>query len=233
MRPKLQYMSTGAAVVELQTRLNLLMPTAFPLLKVDGKFGDKTLTRVKQFQGSRALVRDGIVGAKTWAAIDGQAPPPGGPQPKAGPPAPPTLPGWDYLFPLVHSGALMYCTHGTDQRGIKVNPPTRPANVWDHKAVTNIPPFGGCYSLANPSVAKANQAFQEAQGPLGPLYKPWEPGEKKKYAQAPIPGACSPLVIAGWKGTKRLEMVGTPPQRALDKTCKADCSYGGVIKFVT
>ena len=232
MKPKLQYLSTGAAVTELQMKLNMLMPAVLPPLMVDGKYGHKTVARVKQFQATRGLVKDGIVGAKTWAAIDGQTPP-GGPQPSAGPPVPPSLPGWDYAFPLAHNGDQMFCTHGTETRGIKVVPPSRPANVRDHKALTNMPPFGGCYSMNNPAVAARNQAYQDAQGALAPLSKPWQPGEKKKYAQAPVPAACSPLVIEGWKGAKRLEMVGTPPARALDKTCRANCSYGGVIKFVS
>jgi peptidoglycan hydrolase-like protein with peptidoglycan-binding domain len=232
MRPKLQYLSTGDAVVELQTKLNVLLPAALPPLEVDGIFGDMTLARVKQFQTTRGLIRDGVVGAKTWAAIDGQTPPES-PPPEPGTPATPDLPGWDLFFPLVCSGDMVFCTHGTETRGIKVSPPNRPANVLDNKAITNIPPFGGCLSLDNPAVRKANEAFQDAQGPLGPLYKPWEPGEKKKYGHGPVPAACSPLLLSAWKGAKRLEKVGTPPQRVLDRTCRLGCSWGGVIKFVT
>ena len=71
MKPKLQYFSHGPFVVELQTKLNVLMPGALPPLKVDGVYGDRTVARVKQFQKSRGLIPDGVVGAQTWAAVDG------------------------------------------------------------------------------------------------------------------------------------------------------------------
>lgn len=37
----------------------------------DGDFGSKTLTAVKNFQKAKGLKQDGVVGAKTWAAILG------------------------------------------------------------------------------------------------------------------------------------------------------------------
>jgi hypothetical protein len=39
-------------------------------LKVDGIFGNNTLSAVKSFQKSRGLVVDGVVGPKTWGALD-------------------------------------------------------------------------------------------------------------------------------------------------------------------
>ena len=41
-------------------------------LEIDGVFGRITLECVKSFQGSNSLVRDGIVGPLTWAAIGGE-----------------------------------------------------------------------------------------------------------------------------------------------------------------
>ena len=52
--------SKGEDVKTLQKALNI---------KVDGDFGTKTETAVKEFQKSKGLVADGIVGKKTWEAL--------------------------------------------------------------------------------------------------------------------------------------------------------------------
>lgn len=68
--------STGSLVKVVQQRLGGLA--------VDGVFGARTTTAVKALQGRKGLVKDGIVGPVTWAALGGF---PGG---TAGPtPAPP------------------------------------------------------------------------------------------------------------------------------------------------
>lgn len=64
-RPTLRRGSTGAAVKELQSLLNL---------SADGAFGAKTEAAVKAFQSARGLTSDGIVGAATWGALLGGAP---------------------------------------------------------------------------------------------------------------------------------------------------------------
>lgn len=45
---------------------------------VDGRFGDGTENAVRQFQTSKGLMADGIVGQQTWAALGfkGQVPHP-------------------------------------------------------------------------------------------------------------------------------------------------------------
>lgn len=43
----------------------------------DGKYGAKTLAAVKSFQGSNGLTQDGIVGPRTWQALEEAAPEPG------------------------------------------------------------------------------------------------------------------------------------------------------------
>jgi peptidoglycan hydrolase-like protein with peptidoglycan-binding domain len=55
--------SRGDAVVALQRALGGLT--------ADGVFGPATDTRVKQFQRSKELVADGVVGRQTWAALIG------------------------------------------------------------------------------------------------------------------------------------------------------------------
>ena len=52
--------SKGEEVKVLQKALNIT---------VDGDFGTKTETAVKEFQKSKGLVADGIVGKKTWEAL--------------------------------------------------------------------------------------------------------------------------------------------------------------------
>lgn len=63
--PILQKGSTGAAVTRLQRTLRAAGYT----ISVDGVFGDGTRTQAIAYQKSRGLTGDGIVGAKTWAAM--------------------------------------------------------------------------------------------------------------------------------------------------------------------
>ncbi len=100
MRPTLYIGSSGAAVVQLQTLLNR-GSSNFPKLRVDGSFGPLTRARVVEFQVSKGLAPDGIVGPITWAALEGQSqagpgapvpPAPGAPPPGATPPGPASPP---------------------------------------------------------------------------------------------------------------------------------------------
>jgi spore germination cell wall hydrolase CwlJ-like protein len=61
-RPTLRVGATGPLVEELQRRLGV---------DVDGEFGPKTETAVRQFQREHRLDPDGIVGQRTWAAVIG------------------------------------------------------------------------------------------------------------------------------------------------------------------
>jgi len=90
-KPMLRRGSRGATVVELQ---NLMTQAGFPL-QADGIFGSNTDTAVRNFQRSRGLSVDGIVGPNTWAALlGGSRTPVASPRPTY-PPVPPgsgTLP---------------------------------------------------------------------------------------------------------------------------------------------
>ena len=68
IHPTLRKGDKGADVANLQ---KLLMQAGYALPKygADGDFGDECLSAVKAFQKDKKLTVDGIVGAKTWAAL--------------------------------------------------------------------------------------------------------------------------------------------------------------------
>ena len=68
-KPTLRRGSEGAYVTLLQTKLIQLGYSLEPY-GADGKFGAKTEEAVKAFQRDHGLTPDGIVGPKTWAALD-------------------------------------------------------------------------------------------------------------------------------------------------------------------
>lgn len=61
-RPTLRRGATGDFVTRLQQKVGVAL--------VDGSFGSKTEAAVRLFQRDHGLVPDGIVGPKTWAALD-------------------------------------------------------------------------------------------------------------------------------------------------------------------
>lgn len=68
-RPTIRRGAQNEAVIELQ---EMLVRLGYDIGKtgVDGKFGENTLKAVKAFQDSAELAADGIVGPKTWTALD-------------------------------------------------------------------------------------------------------------------------------------------------------------------
>ena len=65
-RPLLRLGSTGTAVFELQTALNL---RGFTPGFIDGNFGATTQDAVRRFQASKGLLGDGIAGKLTLTAL--------------------------------------------------------------------------------------------------------------------------------------------------------------------
>jgi len=71
-RPTLRRGASGADVRYLQEQLNSDFGAG---LSVDGDFGARTEAAVRGYQASRNLGADGIVGPRTWAALETNAPP--------------------------------------------------------------------------------------------------------------------------------------------------------------
>ncbi|MNP66866.1 hypothetical protein D3C76_1626270 [compost metagenome] len=82
------------------------------------------------------------------------------------------------------------------------------ANIMDYIPLVNIPTFGMCQSLANPTVAAATAA---AMGVLTPM-------------------PCIPATAAPWiPGGAPTVLLGNMP--ALDSNSTLMCTWGGVIKI--
>ncbi|HEY3736505.1 MAG TPA: DUF4280 domain-containing protein [Jatrophihabitans sp.] len=112
--------------------------------------------------------------------------------------------------PIVHNGALVMCSFGLAPATLIVPSPTVVAQGTPAADITccgpaNIPTFGMCTSLSNPTVASATAAALGVLTPMPcvPVLTPWKPG--------------SPTVQIG----------GKP---ALTATCTSQCAYGGVIQ---
>ncbi|AZI58000.1 DUF4280 domain-containing protein [Nakamurella antarctica] len=113
--------------------------------------------------------------------------------------------------PCVTAGAMMQCSFGVAPSSLMVLPP-RPlvekkfaATILDIAPAVNIPPFGMCTSLSNPTVAAATAA---ALGILTPM-------------------PCIPLVPAPWTALAPQTQYGGVPALVAGATC--NCAWGGVI----
>lgn len=112
-------------------------------------------------------------------------------------------------------GATMMCSFGAAPSSLVVLPVNRTltgtpaANILDGKPVVNVPPFGMCSSLANPTVAAATSA---ALGVLTPM-------------------PCVPVTPAPWAPGAPTVLIGNMP--ALDNNSQLMCNWGGVIKITS
>lgn len=114
---------------------------------------------------------------------------------------------------LVAMSAMMSCSFGVAPATLIVAVPTvtaemKPAaNIMDNKPIANIPPFGMCNSMSNPTVAAATAA---ALGVLTPM-------------------PCVPVTAAPWApGSATVTLRGMP---ALQNSSTCNCNWGGVITF--
>ena len=110
-------------------------------------------------------------------------------------------------------GAMLQCSFGVAPSTLVVLPANRvltgtpAANIMDNKPILNVPPFGMCQSLANPTVAAATAA---AMGALTPM-------------------PCVPVTPAPWIVGAPTVLIGNMP--ALNNTSKLMCTWGGVISI--
>jgi len=112
-------------------------------------------------------------------------------------------------------GATLQCSFGLAPSSLIVLPINRTltsyvpaANIMDHAPLVNIPTFGMCTSLANPTVAAATSA---AMGVLTPM-------------------PCVPVTPTPWAPGSPTVLVGNMP--ALNNSSKLACMWGGVISII-
>jgi hypothetical protein len=115
---------------------------------------------------------------------------------------------------LVTAGAMLQCSFGVTPSCLMVLPTNKvmvmmpAANIMDNKPIINIPTFGMCNSMANPTVAAACAA--------------------KLGVFTPMP--CVPATTAPWIIGAPTVLVGNMP--ALTKDSTLICMWGGVIQII-
>ncbi|WP_395729005.1 DUF4280 domain-containing protein [Nakamurella sp.] len=115
--------------------------------------------------------------------------------------------------PCAVSGAMITCSFGLAPSTLNVVAPRptvegRPlANITDIAPGANIPPFGMCQSLANPTVAAATAA---ALGVLTPM-------------------PCVPVVVAPWTPMAPQMTAGGAPVVVAGSQCF--CAFAGTISI--
>lgn len=113
-------------------------------------------------------------------------------------------------------GATMQCSFGVAPSSLIVIPKGLPAlssgpfaaTIMDFAPIVNIPPFGMCTSIANPTVAAATAA---ALGVLTPM-------------------PCLPVIPAPWAPGSPTVLINNFP--ALNNTSKCMCAWGGIIQIL-
>ncbi|MCW2540377.1 MAG: hypothetical protein JWN95_2102 [Frankiales bacterium] len=116
--------------------------------------------------------------------------------------------------PSVTTGAMLMCSFGVAPTTLNVLPSNRvmiegrpAATITDMAPALNVPPFGMCSSLANPTVAAATAA---ALGVLTPM-------------------PCIPAIAGPWMPNAPQTLIGGTPALVAGSTCM--CAFGGVISI--
>jgi hypothetical protein len=110
------------------------------------------------------------------------------------------------------TGAILTCSFGVAPANLNALPVSRVlvegkpiADITTSAPIVNVPPFGMCTSMSNPTVAAATSAAGVLTPmPCTPVTTPWAPGAPK-------------TLIAG------------KPALAIGSTCQ--CAWGGVIQM--
>jgi hypothetical protein len=117
--------------------------------------------------------------------------------------------------PWVTATAQILCTFGLAPSVLNVLPLKRvlvegkpAATITDMVPMLNIPPFGMCTSLSNPTVAAATAA---ALGVLTPM-------------------PCIPVTVGPWAPPAAQTLAGGVP--ALTSGAQCHCAWGGVISVI-
>jgi uncharacterized Zn-binding protein involved in type VI secretion len=116
--------------------------------------------------------------------------------------------------PQVTATAMLQCSFGVAPATLSVLPTSRvlvegkpAATITDMVPIVNVPPFGMCTSLANPTVAAATAA---ALGVLTPM-------------------PCVPAMSGPWAPGAPTTLIGGKPALATGST--AMCAWGGVVSI--
>ncbi len=118
----------------------------------------------------------------------------------------------------VCTGAMLACSFGAAPSTLNVLPKNKmmtsnmaAANIMDNVPNVNIPPFGVCSSMANPTVAAATASATAAAMGV--------------FTLTPMP--CVPVFPAPWAPGAPTVMLANLP--VLNNTSTLNCAYAGVV----